>query len=148
MRVVIAEDSVLLREGLVRLLADEGIEVVDAVVIFDAVVRKSPNFADGHQWLAESHAAAARATTDPGRAATRRQHFETAVAHFQKFIELDPPRAPTGRFHGPADYRRRFPDGRIGSNPGLATPDKGKRFYDTAVSELAKTYAAFLGENE
>lgn len=31
MRVVIAEDSVLLREGLSRLLADEGIEVVEAV---------------------------------------------------------------------------------------------------------------------
>jgi DNA-binding NarL/FixJ family response regulator len=31
MRVVIAEDSVLLREGLVRLLADEGIETVAAV---------------------------------------------------------------------------------------------------------------------
>ncbi len=31
MRVVIAEDSVLLREGLARLLADEGIEVVEAV---------------------------------------------------------------------------------------------------------------------
>jgi DNA-binding NarL/FixJ family response regulator len=30
-RVVIAEDSVLLREGLARLLADEGIEVVEAV---------------------------------------------------------------------------------------------------------------------
>jgi DNA-binding NarL/FixJ family response regulator len=30
-RVVIAEDSVLLREGLVRLLADEGINVVEAV---------------------------------------------------------------------------------------------------------------------
>jgi DNA-binding NarL/FixJ family response regulator len=31
MRVVIAEDSVLLREGLVRLLADEGIEAVETV---------------------------------------------------------------------------------------------------------------------
>jgi creatinine amidohydrolase len=61
---------------------------------------------------------------------------------------LEPARAPSGRFHGPADYRRRFPDGRIGSNPGLATPDKGKRFYDLAVPELAKTYANFLGENQ
>jgi creatinine amidohydrolase len=64
-----------------------------------------------------------------------------------KQVTLDPPRAPSGRFHGPADYRRRFPDGRIGSNPGLATPEKGQRFYDTAVPELAKTYANFIGEN-
>ena len=65
-----------------------------------------------------------------------------------KHVVLDPPRAPSGRFHGPADYRRRFPDGRIGSNPGLATPDKGKRFHDAAISELAKTYGTFLGENQ
>jgi creatinine amidohydrolase len=65
-----------------------------------------------------------------------------------KQATLDPPRAPTGRFHGPADYRRRFPDGRIGSNPGLATPVLGQRFYDKAVRELAKSYAGFLGENE
>jgi creatinine amidohydrolase len=64
-----------------------------------------------------------------------------------KQATLDPPRAPAGRFHGPADYRRRFPDGRIGSNPGLATPAKGQRFYETAVPELAKTYASFIGEN-
>ena len=39
MRVVIAEDSVLLREGLSRLLADEGIEVVAAVGDGDSLVR-------------------------------------------------------------------------------------------------------------
>jgi creatinine amidohydrolase len=65
-----------------------------------------------------------------------------------KQVSLDPPRAPTGRFHGPADYRRRFPDGRIGSNPGRATPVLGERFYQTAVRQLAKSYAGFLGENE
>ena len=78
---------------------------------------------------------------------------EVAVTQFAfpdtiKLVPLDPPRAPSGRFHGPADYRRRFPDGRIGSNPGLATPEKGQRFHETSVAELAKTYAAFLGENE
>jgi creatinine amidohydrolase len=65
-----------------------------------------------------------------------------------KQVPLDPPRAPTGRFHGPADYRRRFPDGRIGSNPGLASPEKGKRFYDAAIPELVKTFTNFIGENE
>jgi len=65
-----------------------------------------------------------------------------------KQAQLDPPRAPTGRFHGPADYRRRFPDGRIGSNPGLATPEKGKRFYDAAIPELANSFINFVGQNE
>jgi creatinine amidohydrolase len=78
---------------------------------------------------------------------------EVAITQFAfpgtiKHVPLDPPRAATGRFRGPADYRRRFPDGRIGSNPGLATPEKGQRFHDTAIPELAKSYAAFLGENE
>jgi creatinine amidohydrolase len=63
-----------------------------------------------------------------------------------KQAQLDPPRAPTGRIHGPADYRRRFADGRIGSNPGLATPEFGKRLLDTAVPEMAKTYQAFIAE--
>ncbi|HEX5493778.1 MAG TPA: response regulator transcription factor [Mycobacteriales bacterium] len=39
MRVVIAEDSVLLREGLVRLLDDAGIAVVDAVADAEALLR-------------------------------------------------------------------------------------------------------------
>lgn len=63
-----------------------------------------------------------------------------------KQAQIDPPKAPSGRFHGPADYRRRFPDGRIGSNPSLATPEKGQRFFDAAVAELSKTYRAFLDE--
>ena len=49
MRVVIAEDSVLLREGLARLLADEGIEVVEAVgdgtALVAAVQRCMPDLA-------------------------------------------------------------------------------------------------------
>jgi DNA-binding NarL/FixJ family response regulator len=49
MRVVIAEDSVLLREGLVRLLADEGIDVVhtvgDGATLVDAVAEHTPDLA-------------------------------------------------------------------------------------------------------
>ena len=61
-----------------------------------------------------------------------------------KQVVLDPPRAPSGRFHGPADFRARFPDGRIGSNPGLASPEKGKRLYDAAVPDLARLYRDFV----
>lgn len=49
MRVVIAEDSALLREGLIRLLAVDGIETVAAVdtapALIDAVARLSPDLA-------------------------------------------------------------------------------------------------------
>ena len=57
---------------------------------------------------------------------------------------LDPPRAPAGSFFGPADFRTRYPDGRIGSNPGLASPEKGKRLHDAAVPDLAKAYRDFV----
>jgi len=47
MRVVIAEDAVLLREGLVRLLADEGHEVTaavgDALALVEAVAKDRPD---------------------------------------------------------------------------------------------------------
>ncbi|WP_428249130.1 creatininase family protein [Ferrovibrio sp.] len=57
---------------------------------------------------------------------------------------LDPPVAPSGRFTDAADYRRRFPDGRIGSNPGLASAADGKRIMDAVVPELASAYRAFV----
>ena len=57
-----------------------------------------------------------------------------------KTAPLEPPTAPSSMFYDARDYRRRFPDGRIGSNPGLATPEHGKRLYDAAVAALADKY--------
>ena len=53
-------------------------------------------------------------------------------------MNLDPPVAPRGSFTDAADLRRNFPDGRIGSNPGLATIEHGKRIYDAAVHDLSR----------
>ncbi|MBW4648883.1 MAG: creatininase family protein [Kastovskya adunca ATA6-11-RM4] len=47
--------------------------------------------------------------------------------------------------YGAADFRRRYPDGRMGSNPALATPEHGKQFYELAVKELSNNYLEFLG---
>ncbi|WP_430396756.1 creatininase family protein [Ferrovibrio sp.] len=58
---------------------------------------------------------------------------------------LEPTVAPSGRFTDAADYRRRFPDGRIGSNPGLASAEHGKRIMAAVVPELANAYRDFLG---
>jgi creatinine amidohydrolase len=55
-------------------------------------------------------------------------------------MRLDPEVAPSGEFADAADYRRRFPDGRIGSNPGLATAEAGKRLLDLAVVGLTADY--------
>jgi creatinine amidohydrolase len=61
-----------------------------------------------------------------------------------KSATLDPPVAPRGDFADAADYRRKFPDGRIGSNPGLATPEAGGRLYDAAVGAIAKDYLGWI----
>jgi creatinine amidohydrolase len=74
---------------------------------------------------------------------------EVAITQFAypdavKSATLDPPIAPRGDFADAADYRRKFPDGRIGSNPALATPGAGRRLYDTAVAAIAKDYRAWV----
>lgn len=48
------------------------------------------------------------------------------------------------KIYGAADFRQRYPDGRMGSNPALATPEHGKQFYDLAVKELSNGYLEFL----
>lgn len=45
---------------------------------------------------------------------------------------------------GAADFRLHYPDGRMGSNPSLATPEHGKQFYELAVKELSQSYLKFL----
>ena len=46
--------------------------------------------------------------------------------------------------YGAVDFRRRYPDGRMGSNPALASPEHGRRFYELAVKELSSSYLEFL----
>ena len=61
-------------------------------------------------------------------------------------MRLDPEVAPRGEFTDAADYRRNFPDGRIGSNPGLATAEAGKRFLEIAAAGLAADYRRWMAK--
>ncbi len=67
-----------------------------------------------------------------------------------KSTPLDPSNLSKERkILGAADFRRRYPDGRMGSDPSLATPEHGKQFIDLAVKELTANYLDFMGiENE
>jgi creatinine amidohydrolase len=76
---------------------------------------------------------------------------EVAVTQFAypaaiKRAPLDPPVAAKGGFTDAEDYRRNFPDGRIGSNPALATPEAGKRLYDAAVAAVAEDYVKWVAD--
>lgn len=64
-----------------------------------------------------------------------------------KRAELDAEVASGHPIYGAADFRRRYPDGRMGSNPALATPEHGQQFYELAVKELSRTYLEFLAQD-
>jgi DNA-binding NarL/FixJ family response regulator len=87
LRVVIAEDAALFREGLARLLADRGHQVVaavgDADALLDAVARHRPDVAVADIRMPPTH-------TDEGlRAAIelRRDHPGTGVLVLSQYIE-------------------------------------------------------------
>ena len=45
--------------------------------------------------------------------------------------------------YGASDFRSHYPDGRMGSNPALATPEHGEQLYNLAVKELSESYLKF-----
>jgi creatinine amidohydrolase len=58
-----------------------------------------------------------------------------------------PDPAPAGPIHGPDDFRRRHPDGRMGSHPSLATAQHGDDLLETAATALSEDLRTFLGES-
>jgi creatinine amidohydrolase/Fe(II)-dependent formamide hydrolase-like protein len=63
-----------------------------------------------------------------------------------KTATYSPQIAPTGPIRDALDYRARFPDGRIGSDPAQASPAKGQTIIDAAVPALLKDVADFSNE--
>ena len=60
-----------------------------------------------------------------------------------KTADMAPAPPATLDFADAFDFRRRFPDGRMGSHPALSSPEHGKRFYEAVVADLAPDYTAF-----
>lgn len=76
---------------------------------------------------------------------------EVAVTQFVypeaiKQAPLSPEVRSGYKIYGATDFRQRYPDGRMGSNPALATPEHGKQFYELAVKELSNSYLEFLNK--
>jgi creatinine amidohydrolase len=71
-----------------------------------------------------------------------------AYPEHAKTAEMTPGTAPTGPIRDADDYRRRFPDGRIGSDPSLASAAHGERIYKAALEDIIEDYRAFAGGAE
>lgn len=74
---------------------------------------------------------------------------EVALTQFlyPKMVKQAPltPQVATGHpIYGAQNFRRHYPDGRMGSNPALACPEHGKKFYEAAVADLSASYQKFM----
>lgn len=69
-----------------------------------------------------------------------------AYPEIVKTAELANEPAPTTRLFGPADFRRRYPEGRMGSHPELASIEAGERIIEAVAADLAEEYEKFLTE--
>jgi len=63
-----------------------------------------------------------------------------------KIADLDPEVPPSTHVFGPADFRRRYPEGRMGSHPELASVEAGEKIIEAVSADLAKEYREFLTE--
>jgi len=61
-----------------------------------------------------------------------------------KIARLDPHPGQGVTFRDWRDFRARFPDGRMGSDPSLATPKDGERFLDIAAADIVARHGDFL----
>lgn len=76
---------------------------------------------------------------------------EVAVTYYAypdqvKSVSMTPRIAPNGRFTDAANYRQTFPDGRIGSDPSQATPEKGATIVAAAKEALIKDVSRYFNE--
>ena len=60
-----------------------------------------------------------------------------------KTAVMDPQIAPSARYTDAEDYRAKFPDGRIGSDPSLANPKDGKKLVELSSAGLIEDFKAF-----
>ena len=73
---------------------------------------------------------------------------EVSITYFAypeaiKHVAMSPKIAPTGPIYDAADYRRRFADGRIGSDPSQANVEAGERLVAAAVKGVISEFKQF-----
>jgi creatinine amidohydrolase len=73
---------------------------------------------------------------------------EVSVTYFGypdqiKHVQMTPKIAPNGPIYDAEDYRRRFPDGRIGSDPSQASVEAGEKIVAAAVKGVITEFRHF-----
>jgi len=73
---------------------------------------------------------------------------EVSVTYFAypeavKSVAMAPRIAPTGPIRDAEDFRRRFPDGRMGSDPSQANIEAGRRIVEAAVKAVISEFQQF-----
>lgn len=68
------------------------------------------------------------------------------LPHAIKAANYAPQIAPTGPIREALDFRARYPDGRMGSDPAQASPEKGAELVAAATAALIEDVAAFSAE--
>jgi len=84
-----------------------------------------------------------------GRHATVSEVSLSYFAHPEaiKDVAMSPTVANDGAIYDAADFRKQFPDGRIGSNPALASVEAGESFYQLAMKTISDDFLHFVDEN-
>jgi len=78
----------------------------------------------------------------PSEIAVTQFAFPDAIKH----ADYAPKIAPSGPIREALEFRGRFPDGRMGSDPNQATPEKGQALVEMAARSLVTELAAFTDE--
>ncbi len=70
-----------------------------------------------------------------------------ARPHAQKSVKMTPRIAPGGPIRDAVDYQRRFPDGRVASDPAQASVEKGRAIVSFAKKALIKEVETFFQDD-
>jgi creatinine amidohydrolase len=96
-------------------------------------------YADGEGWHVTPSEIAITAALHPDRVAPAR--FPGGVPAAPESAVMQHGGDP---YFDAADHRARYPDGRVGSDPSLATAADGEKLLDVASRAIAEDYAAFI----
>jgi creatinine amidohydrolase len=74
----------------------------------------------------------------PGELSVVRRFYPRAVTDLPPMDRFDP--VPEPAMWTPADFRQRYPDGRVGSDPGLSSGEAGDRIFAAAARGLVEVH--------